>query len=102
MYITVQTYQVRIIGTNPNFYQANIGTIYTMEVFDNSCKRIKFSNFKANKLVHWVTDIERTFKERKKPKILKCKKKLIFNDDSDGNSGWSLSQMDIIQNFGAP
>jgi hypothetical protein len=48
------------------------------------------------------TEIERTLKERKKPKIMKWKEILIINDDSHGNSGWSFSRMDIIQNFGAP
>jgi hypothetical protein len=33
------------------------------------------------------TEIERTLKERKKPKIMKWKKILILNDDSHRNSG---------------
>jgi hypothetical protein len=45
--------------------------------------------------------IERTLKKRQKPKIMKWKKIFILNDDSHENNGWSLSWMDIIQNFGA-
>jgi ribosomal protein S4E len=33
---------------NLNFYKDNIRTIYTMEVFYNSYKRIKFFNFREN------------------------------------------------------
>ena len=35
-----------MIKTNLNFYKDNIRTIDTMEVFYNSCKRIKISNLK--------------------------------------------------------
>jgi hypothetical protein len=37
-----------MIKTNLNFYKDNIRTIYTMEVFYNSWKRIKISTFRAN------------------------------------------------------
>ena len=48
MYIIVQTYQIRMIRTNLSFYRDNIRTKYTMDVFYNSCKRIKFFNFRKN------------------------------------------------------
>jgi hypothetical protein len=43
-----------MIKTNLNFYKDNIRTIYTMEVFYNSCKRIKISNFRE-KYVSFVS-----------------------------------------------
>ena len=48
MYIIIQTYQIRMIRINLNFYKNNIRTIYIIEVFYNSCKKIKISNFREN------------------------------------------------------
>jgi hypothetical protein len=44
-------YWIRMIKKNLNFCKDNIWTIYTMEVFYNSCKRIKISNSRENKLI---------------------------------------------------